>query len=266
MTHTLDLQKVAEINRIQFEHGISSWVKNSVLTPEIRFWRSHFKPALVNVATFSNFSTEEQAKLTIQAVKEDAIKEQYNISWWTTPFTKPSNLAQLLHAEGFKLLMRCKCLMKDLSEPIQSAPFSDVEIKRVTTKEQMQDYVEIVSTCFGYDKATKEAYLSKLIERDLPSNPMVEEYIAYYQGEPVCTALILIIDAETTSFYDFATLPHARNKGIGTSMMLFQLKRSQELGAKKQAIIAAPDSQNICKNVGFEEAYELNMYAFKTKS
>lgn len=259
----VDPQKTAEINRLQFEHGLSPWVKEAQLTPEIRFWRSHFKPALVNVVTFCNLD-EQKAKSKIDAIIQDATKNTYDVSWWVTPFTKPTNLAELLKNKGFTHLMSCKCLVKDLTDPITVVLPQGLEIKRVTTKQQMKDYVQIVASSFGYDQATKDAYLATLLQRDLPSNSMVEEYIAYYNGKPVCTALILVIDDTTTTFYDFATLPEARNKGIGTAMMLFQLKRSQELGAKQEIIIAAPNAQNISKKVGFQESYLLDMYTFKT--
>ncbi len=160
--------------------------------------------------------------------------------------------------------MSCQCLVKDLTQPIKVTLPSGIEIKRVSNKNEMKEFVDIVGACFGYDEPTKNAYLEKLIERDLSSNSNVEEYIAYYNSKPVCTSLILMVDEDTTTFYDFATLPEARNKGIGTAMMHFQLKRSQNLGAKKKIMIASPDSQNLSKRIGFKYSYTLNMYVFKT--
>jgi ribosomal protein S18 acetylase RimI-like enzyme len=253
------IQKIESINRIQYEHWISAFQPLSELTDNLRFWRTPFNNVLINAVTWSSMDEPETRK-EIDRIKEESQKNQFSVSWWVTPTSKPSNLNSLLQEKGFKLLMHCPCMVHDLHEPINFTLPDGVELKQITTQNQFKDYATITTSCFGLDNAMRQQYLDTLLKRGFTEN--TEYYIAYLDGKPVTTGLILFLENNITTFYDLATLPSARRKGIGTCMTQFWLKRSQERGATMAVLISAPDAKNIYERVGFKTVYYLDIFGF----
>ena len=139
-----------------------------------------------------------------------------------------------LTQQNFIPLAEWTCLEFNPVPNSQTINNSDLEVKKLTTEEELQQWVEVASTGFGK--------LDFSLFQKCFGNKSVIFYSGYYQSKIVATAL-LFFDNETAGIYHVVTLPEFRKKGFGSQLFSYCQQEALQNGAKK--IIAQSTQQGL---------------------
>lgn len=122
--------------------------------------------------------------------------------------------------------------------PDDYAPNNLIEIRQVTSKEELAEFDNISSICFH----DTPGYAIEFMQRSLGSEKFMM-YIACVDGNPAGIGALSTV-SELAGLYWLGVLPEFRNKGIATEIV-------------KKIV-------NVAKNKGFEEVLSQNMNASKS--
>ena len=101
-------------------------------------------------------------------------------------------------------------------------------------------------------------WLSTVMESGLPHR----FYLAVYKGVPVATSQLLL--AEGVAGIDrVATVPEARNKGIGYAISVYPLRVAREMGYRAGTIQATEAGERVYRRMGFWKCGEITLYHWR---
>jgi len=84
-------------------------------------------------------------------------------------------------------------------------------------------------------------------------------YLAYFNNQPVATALNVIQD-KTVGVYFITTLESFRGQGIGKKTTVFALEKAKQLGAKIAHLQATELGEPVYKKVGFRKMCDIPVF------
>ncbi|NRB11471.1 MAG: GNAT family N-acetyltransferase [Rickettsiaceae bacterium] len=100
----------------------------------------------------------------------------------------------------------------------------------------------------------------------LPQHIKTGDFIAvgaYYNGQLVATASIVIDDDGIAGFYNDSTLEQYRNKGIATKLYHYRLKLIKNMGIKQAIVQTSPMATSLAKKVGFTQVTNYKIYMYE---
>jgi GNAT superfamily N-acetyltransferase len=195
------------------------------------FWSDKIVDYFWSYASLIN--TKEPEELIKEVIDFYKLKHR-KPTVYVTPWTKPANLKEILQKQGFKLAytdvwMVLQSINIDVELP------SNFEIKEVTTKKDMQTFVEIFHKAYG--GATPEepygALPKEYGESFLASfgNKPWAHFIGYFNGKPAATAS-LALGNKFAGIYSIGTVPEFRKKGLGAAITKFLAKLALDKNCK----------------------------------
>ena len=139
-----------------------------------------------------------------------------------------------LTQQNFILLAEWTCLEFNPTADYQTTNNSEFEVKKATTEEELQQWVEVASTGFGQ--------LDFSLFQKCFGNKEIIFYSGYYQSKIIATAL-LFFNNETAGIYHVVTLPEFRKKGFGSQLFSYCQQVALQNDTKK--IIAQSTQQGL---------------------
>jgi GNAT superfamily N-acetyltransferase len=180
--------------------------------------------------------------------------------WWTFPSTQPDDLGYRLEAHDLERESDLPGMAIDLRAVTERPLSAGVTITQVQSPSEMDQFVQIYATCFGYSAsfaaAQREIYAATSLGRE--AAPW-RHYLAWPDGQPVasCTAHL---GAGVVGLYDVATMPQTRGRGIGAAITVEALVGARTEGFRAGILQATVMGRPIYERLGFETVCSFGQY------
>lgn len=179
--------------------------------------------------------------------------------WWVGPLAKPENLGAVLEQSGLQPAGQAPGMAVELGALPEAAAISGFSVERVDSTEKQGLWARIAAAGTGFPDAAGEAL--ERIEASLgdPQYKAQRRYIGMLDDVPVATSA-LVLEEGVAGIYAVATLPDARNKGIGRTMTLLPLLAARRLGYRVGTLQASSMGYPIYKKMGFGDVCTYKLY------
>src|SRR5690606_23172632 len=137
--------------------------------------------------------------------------------WWIGPLSTPENLGALLTQSGLQPAGQAPGMAVALDALPAAEAIAGLSIERIDDAAKRGLWARIAAIGTGFSDAAAAAL--ERIEASLgdPQYRAQHRYIGMLNGTPIA-ASALVLEAGVAGIYAVATLPAARNKGIGRFM------------------------------------------------
>jgi GNAT superfamily N-acetyltransferase len=190
-----------------------------------------------------------------------ARKRKVNLHCWTTRDTKPSNMGEYLTAHDFAAVGEAAGMAVDLlnlNEDNAAPPgFRIVEVKDSKT---LKTWCRVTGTGFGIPEPAI-ATIIKWLALEIKNRQPMKCYLGLLDGKPVATSMYYL-DEGVAGIYFVATLPEARNKGIGFSITQKPLLDAKKLGYRAGILQASQMGRPVYLRLGFKEYSRIGSYSW----
>jgi len=162
----------------------------------------------------ADFGTEESDK-RIKEILSFFKSKNVPMIWRVGPLTKDPQMMQRLVSQGLfvcdsVLGMACDLGVTEFKVPL---PLPDMEIRIVSDKDDLSDFVSVLASVFGIDNVLKKKAGDSFGLKRTKCQLERKRYIAYFSGIPVGT-VSLILNPDVSSIYDLGVLEGFRKMGI----------------------------------------------------
>jgi ribosomal protein S18 acetylase RimI-like enzyme len=209
----------------------------------------------------TNFSSEQLYE-KIEGIIQYFTDLKLPFIWFTGDQTKPSNLPELLVSEyNFKqitnpgMYFKTKHL-KEIEE------IENLEIIRVDTKEQLDDWVCVFMESFKMRNEELKDFFPHWLEHK--NEESLSTFIGYFEGKAASISAVCY-GVGVAGIYCVGTIKEARRKGIGTAVTLTAIKEAKERGYEIVILHSSEMGYNAYKRMGFEEICKVNMLVWNTE-
>lgn len=188
----------------------------------------------------------------------DKLFNKQPFAWWIPPSDTSAKLTTLLKSQGFQKEANEDAMVCSLSDTSIAAPKTALNITPVTTKEQIQDFIELLEE---YDVAARHFY-EKLDESLLQENERL--FVGYINGQ-VVTISILYLEKDAAGIFSLITKESMRGKGYGSDMMKYLLAFSKKNGVRYVTLSASSEEGlSIYKRLGFKSLGNFECFEYKS--
>ncbi|TGD59781.1 GNAT family N-acetyltransferase [Flavobacterium humi] len=122
--------------------------------------------------------------------------------------------------------------------------------KKINNKEEANIWAEIYPLSFGY---TIDA---EVVDR---SKTVVEFYLAYFEGNPIGTAMVLFSD-NVIGIHGVGVIPEMRKKGFAEEIMQFLINQAIDRNVEYATLQSSAMGKNIYLKMGFSEDFLMTNY------
>jgi GNAT superfamily N-acetyltransferase len=186
------------------------------------------------------------------------------IWWWHDEFATPEALQQSV-ALGLKPFGSMQGYAVALSEIGKFEPASEISVRRVTSFQEIIEWVNIASTVYHFKHNEGQFYTNYLLNTINSTAGGAYHYLGYLDNRPVgASSLIISTGAEGFTcggLWGGAVLEGARKQGVGTAMAYHRAREAISLQAELLAAFITPDSRNYCEKLGLQPVTKLYPYA-----
>jgi GNAT superfamily N-acetyltransferase len=190
-----------------------------------------------------------------------ARKRKINLHCWTTQNTAPSNMGEYLTAHGFMTQGGSTGMAIDLlnlNEKNDAPPgFNIIEVKDNKT---LKTWCQVAGTGFSIPEQAISTIIEWLTLEIKIKQPM-KFYLGLLDGKPVATSQYYL-GCGVAGIYFVATLPEARNKGIGFSITQKPLLEAKKLGYRVGILQASKMGYPVYLKLGFKEYSKIGSYSW----
>lgn len=206
---------------------------------------------------------DESVGMVVDALRARADVTGAPAFWWVGPHSTPSTIATQLDAFGIRRAGSVPAMAMNLQ---QSGSFeldvAGLSIERVQGPEGQAVWGRVAATGSNFSMQAIEALTA--LEQRLGGPRYREQYryIGRLDGAPVATSA-MVLDAGVAGVYAVATLPEARQRGIGRAMSVAALVDARAAGCRVAVLQASPAGYPIYRKIGFTEiaSYDLHLQA-----
>lgn len=210
---------------------------------------------------FSSRLTPSNADATIQATRDYYTAQGLPMLWWVGPTTQPDDLADRLVRAGFTRADELPMMAIDLqSMKVEPTP-PNVTVKQVESEEELRVWSRILRDTFSLAGTGQNSFEELEISLGLDSDGRRYRFIAYLYDQAVATSA-LFAEAGVAGIYNVATLPDARQQGIGGAITLAPLLHARAMGYRVGTLQATAMGQPIYRRLGFEHIAPFTLYAW----
>lgn len=134
--------------------------------------------------------------------------------------------------------------------PPPSALIVDLDVRRVSTPDEVTDYGTVVGD--ANDDPGERERATLLFDDDSIVAPHIAAFVAYDDGDPVSCAMTLVSHGVAGVFY-VATRERARRRGLGDALTRLAAGAGFELGARAAWLGASEMGAGLYRRIGFTE-------------
>ena len=145
-------------------------------------------------------------------------------------------------------------LTESLLPPVK--PLPEMEIRRVRDAAGSSAFCQIGSVCFH----VPIPWFHEVFDNDRVWERFAS-YVAYYEGEPVSTAAI-VVGGGAIGVYNVATIPSVQRRGFGEAVMRHALAEAvREHGAGRLVLQSTPAGLHLYERMGFRTVTKVAVYS-----
>jgi GNAT superfamily N-acetyltransferase len=202
----------------------------------------------------------DEVEITRDALQAHIKERGAPALWWVGPQSKPDNLRTRLESLGLQPAGEAPGMAVDLASlPDDLSAISGFVVERVEGAAKQAQWARIAA--IGTEALDIAASALERIEATLadPQYRAQRRYVGVLDGVPVATSA-LVLEHGVAGIYAVATLPAARNKGIGRAMTLSPLLEARRLGYRVGILQASSMGHPIYKKTGFRDVCTYWLY------
>jgi GNAT superfamily N-acetyltransferase len=215
---------------------------------------------------FPLFNSVMRAQLTpdtidssIQSIISQAKSRNVPLLWWTGPQTSPADLGKQLELRGFVSEGNMPGMAVDLAELKENLPMpADFHVQRVNDEPTLKLWCQITCVGFGLPDFVADAFYDFMscVEQEI-----MQAYLGWLADKPVATSLQFLA-AGVSGIYNVATIPEARQQGIGAVMTAFPLREARATGYQVGILAASEMGVGVYRSLGFQEYCKIGQYVW----
>lgn len=192
--------------------------------------------------------TDASADREIERQVRHFDKRAEPIEWKVYGHDLPTDLGRRLSAAGFEPDVPETLAVLDLARPVPEAPLpGDVSIRRISSAEELEDFIEVESKAFDADQAW-------LFDTLLPrlGDGTVSMYVAYRHGDAACAGRMETPrDHEFAGLFGGGTVPAHRGRGLYRALVAARAREAVDRGYRYLTVEARATSLPILQRLGF---------------
>lgn len=137
----------------------------------------------------------------------------------------------------------------------------DYTLEQVKNEKSLDEFNELLCDVFEIHGSAREMLKKVLWEAMQGDHPMMSHWVARKDDKVVSTVSTLI-EGKMASFWNGATHPELRRKGLSTSLRGLALKDATERGCRTGAsyLMAEGLALGICKKLGYQSNWRFHAY------
>lgn len=196
----------------------------------------------------------------IAHVRQQAHQRRNPLLWLVGPATSPADLPERLKTAGLVhdetvtgMLLNWQAFPED------QRPIPHFSRTTVTTSEQMEAWLQVFATGFGFPEPLMQVFFALLPPSGFVPHPSRRFYLGTIDSTPVATSL-LFLDGEMASIYAVATVPSQRQLGIGTKMTRMAIEEARRLGYTQVTLQATRMGESVYRRLGFYDVCSFQTY------
>lgn len=184
--------------------------------------------------------------------------------WWVYPSGKSEKTKEILLSQGFKHSESIACMAIDLSsdQVIQIQKNNEMKISLVKDNRELKKWESVSLAGFEMPQRTRRQYNEFVKSFDISKKARQKLFLAYWQGEPVGTAL-LFLHGDAAGIYFVTTLSAYRDKGIALALVRRAMKYVQSSAYKYCVLQSSKEGFNVYLRAGFKEYCQADVYCIK---
>ena len=192
------------------------------------------------------FNQEINKRIVEQAIEKlSAIDGTMIVPYWNM---YDNNLLENLETAGFTKKFQQIGMSLKLDQPVKLEP--NLIIKLVSNDADAKEWAEIYLKAFKY-KISEETLVNTFKD--------INYYLAYYQNEPVGTA-ILFQTNKVSGIHGVGVIPEMRKRGFAEQIMKHLINMAVENNSEYVTLQASDMGKNIYLQLGFEEQFVIKNY------
>ncbi|WP_066960699.1 GNAT family N-acetyltransferase [Microbulbifer sp. Q7] len=211
-------------------------------------------------------------RVVSNAVMQPRILQRFVVDYFAerhSPFSlwhcasKPLDDAEMeaLHLKRMAPQIAVAAEVKQLA--VEDSGVEGLVIRPATTAEDIIAFGDLVANMQDCprESAQIKKFYRQLAELPEHKHSRLKLFLGEYQGTPVATGT-LFSSADSLGFYDLATLPDYRGRGIGRAILLHLIGEVLHSHHKHAVALVGEDQQDIWLNAGFYAVGEVAHYEF----
>jgi GNAT superfamily N-acetyltransferase len=170
--------------------------------------------------------------------------------WWVGPLSRPDDLGARLEALGLQPAGEAPAMAMELVRlPQAASPIPGFTVKPVENIEARALWARIAAQGSGFSPAAADRM--EALEQTLADAGYRAQrrYLGFLAGTPVAVSA-LVMEAGVAGIYAVATVPEARNRGIGRLMTLVPLMDARAAGYRVGVLQASSMGRPIYEKIG----------------
>ena len=182
-----------------------------------------------------------------------SIRNLHEATWWLGERTTPGYLADHLVELGLEPGDPPEMRSLTIAKAPVGEPEAEVDVRRVSTLEELLRALEIDWEAFGIAEDERELRREEAKEGwpRYQVDGTLSTSLAYVEEEPVGFARD-VFTRHGVLMLGGATLPAARGQGVYTALVLARWRHAAERGVQRLVVSAGPQSAPILEYLGFE--------------
>ena len=194
----------------------------------------------------------ERASGRIDALLGEYAQRHVPSCWLLNPSTTPANLAELLHARGF-FSEFAPGMAADLHAVDFDVPLAaGLKVQLVANETAMADWLRVLVVGSSFPPEVERVLFDLLVRQGFHFNRDVRFFLGTLNGQPASTSM-LFLGGGIAGIYCVATVPDARQRGLGTALTLAAMREGLADGYHVAGLQSSEMGLRVYQRLGFRE-------------
>jgi GNAT superfamily N-acetyltransferase len=216
-------------------------------------------------AAFHTYLKPEQADRAIETFLTRGQKRNVPLQWFIGHDVQPADLGERLAAHGFTTPGQGAGMAIDLKEMNEDVPLpAGLKIIEVKDNRTLKTWCHVTAVGFGIPPHAEPALVA-WFKRDMKYKQPLKLYLAILDGKPVATSNYYLGEG-VCGIYFVATVPEARNRGVGFAVTQRALIDGRALGYRVGILQASKMGEPVYRRMGFKEYCKTGGYTWLPES